>query len=379
MTATLRISRSHGAVAVGALAFVAIMILDALVRDEPTPRGDDLIYERMAQDPFATHTFPFAYRVLVPTIVHVLPFGHTFSFSLLAWLATGIAAGFLYVLVQRVGAPPPLALGLALCLALSPPLLIVSLRQGRNVDAATVAVMIAAVLFIIDERPRALAVTLAIGALTRESAMFLIPLAYAIWAERLIDVDALKRVAIVSAPAIAIYLALRLAHPDGRARAGRRLRRLAARRPLRCASRRPQPDPRRSCGACSRSTGRCGSSPRFALRNMRLAQRGLVLVALCLVSMTFALDWGRIILLAAPIFYAARRLRPARQAPAEHRHARGLRGAHRRVRRLHAAQRRADGHHRDRPTALPRSLIQIASQPLPIPRPAGRPGRASRR
>ena len=66
MTATLRISRSHGAVAVGALAFVAIVILDALVRDEPTPRGDDLIYERMAQDPFATHTFPFAYRVLVP-------------------------------------------------------------------------------------------------------------------------------------------------------------------------------------------------------------------------------------------------------------------------------------------------------------------------
>jgi hypothetical protein len=43
----------------------------------------------------------------------------------------------------------------------------------------------------------------------------------------------------------------------------------------------------------------------FALRDMRLAQRGLVLVGLCLVSMTFALDWGRIILLAAPVFYAA--------------------------------------------------------------------------
>src|SRR5205823_1949487 len=166
VTATLRITRSHGAVAVGAAAVVAIVILDALVRDEPTPRGDDLIYERMAQDPFATHTFPFAYRVLVPTIVHVLPFGHTFSFSLLAWLATAISAGFLYVLVQRVGAPPALALGLALCLGLSPPLLLVSLRQGRNVDAATVAVMVAAVLFMIDERPRALAVTLAIGALT---------------------------------------------------------------------------------------------------------------------------------------------------------------------------------------------------------------------
>jgi hypothetical protein len=304
VTATVRITRSHGAVAVGALAFVAIIILDALVRDEPSPRGDDLIYERMAQDPFATHTFPFAYRILVPTIVHVLPFSHTFSFSLLAWLATGIAAGFLYVLVQRVGAPPPLALGLALCLALSPPLLIVSLRQGRNVDAATVAVMIAAVLFIIDERPRALAVTLAIGALTRESAMFLIPLAYAIWAERLIDVDAFKRVAIVSAPAIAIYVALRLFIPtvgrelvvgyggsllggrfdvlhDGLNQIATELRRMFT------------------------VYGPLWFIAPLALRDMRLAQRGLVLVALCVVSMTFALDWGRIILLAAPIFYAA--------------------------------------------------------------------------
>lgn len=304
VTATLRITRSYGAVAVGALAFVAIVVLDALVRDEPTPRGDDLIYERMAQDPFATHTFPFAYRVLVPTLVHILPFGHTFSFSLLAWLATAISAGFLYVLVQRVGAPPALALGLALCLALSPPLLLVSLRQGRNVDAATVAVMIAAVLFMIDERPRALAVTLAIGALTRESAMFLIPLAYAVWAERLVDLDALKRVAIVSAPAVAIYVALRLAIPtvgrelvvgyggsllggrfdvlhDGLNQIATELRRMFT------------------------VYGPLWFIAPLALRNMRLAQRGLVLVALCVVSMTFALDWGRIILLAAPIFYAA--------------------------------------------------------------------------
>ena len=304
MTATLRISRSHGAVAVGALAFVAIIILDALVRDEPTPRGDDLIYERMAQDPFATHTFPFAYRVLVPTIVHVLPFGHTFSFSLLAWLATGIAAGFLYVLVQRVGAPPGLALGLALCLALSPPLLIVSLRQGRNVDAATVAVMIAAVLFMIDERPRALAVTLAIGALTRESAMFLIPLAYAIWAERLIDVDALRRVAIVSAPAIAIYLALRLGIPTvGREQvAGYGGSLLGGRFDVLHDGLNQIPTELRRMFTVY---GPLWFIAPFALRNMRLAQRGLVLVALCLVSMTFALDWGRIILLAAPIFYAA--------------------------------------------------------------------------
>jgi hypothetical protein len=43
----------------------------------------------------------------------------------------------------------------------------------------------------------------------------------------------------------------------------------------------------------------------LALRGMAFARRGLVLIAACLVSMTFALDWGRMIFLAAPIFYPA--------------------------------------------------------------------------
>lgn len=299
----LRSTPLRSAVAVGGVAVVAIVTVDAFVRDEPTPRGDDLIYEKMARDPFATHTFPFAYRVLVPTLVHVLPFGHTLSFSALAWLATGVAAGFMCVLLLRVGSSLPLAASLALCLALSPPLLIVSLRQGRNVDAATVAVMVAAVVFMLDDRKRALAVTLALGALMRESALFLIPLAYAISAQRLWDLRALKQVAVVAAPALAIYIALRLALPtvgreqvagygslfDGRIdvlrsgfdELGVQLRRMFT------------------------VYGPLWFFAPLALRDMRLAQRGLVLVALCLVSMTFALDWGRIILLAAPIFYAA--------------------------------------------------------------------------
>jgi hypothetical protein len=303
MIGSVRSSPRRLAVAAGAMALIAIVVVDALVRDEPTPRGDDLIYEKMAQDPFATHTFPFAYRILVPTLVHVLPFGHTFSFSLLAWVATAIAAGFMCLLLQRVGAPARLAIGLALCLAVSPPLLIVSLRRGRNVDAATVAVMVAAVLFMVEERPRALAVTLAIGALTRESAIFLVPLAYAIWTPRLWDVQTAKRVALVAAPAIGIYVALRLALPTvGREQVAGYGSLLGGR-----------VDVLRSgldeIGVQLRRMftvyGPLWFFAPLALRNMRLAQRGLVLVALCVVSMTFALDWGRIILLAAPIFYAA--------------------------------------------------------------------------
>src|SRR5688500_6390187 len=57
-----------------------LVITEALAQDARTPRGDDQIYALMANDPFETHSFPFAYRFLVPTIVHVLPFSNELSF-----------------------------------------------------------------------------------------------------------------------------------------------------------------------------------------------------------------------------------------------------------------------------------------------------------
>jgi hypothetical protein len=292
------------ALSVTALCTLAILLLDALVVDEATPIGDDRIYELMAQDPGATHTFPFAYRVLVPSVVHVLPFGHTFSFSLLAWLATGACGGVTYVLLRRFDVGDRLAVALALVLATSPGLLIVSLRDGRNTDAATVLLMLVAVLFMVDRRPRALAVTLVVGAFIRESVIFLMPLTYAVWAVRWVDRDALKRTAAVCAPALVVYLALRVGIPTvGREQVngygdglieGRfnnlergfdegltQLRRLFI------------------------AFGPLWLVVPLAVRDTPFVRRGLVLVACCLVAMTFALDWGRMILLAAPIVLVA--------------------------------------------------------------------------
>src|SRR6185437_8913641 len=116
----------------------ALALLSELSRRETVPRGDDLIYERMAQHPLATHTFPFAFRIGLPWLVHVLPFSHTVSFELLAWVAAGGAAAFAFVLMSRLDAPRGLAAGLALALATSPPMLVVALREGRNTDAITI-------------------------------------------------------------------------------------------------------------------------------------------------------------------------------------------------------------------------------------------------
>jgi hypothetical protein len=296
--------RWPAALAVAFAGALGLAILSLSLRHETVPKGDDLIYERMAQHPLGTHTFPFAYRIGVPWLVHVLPFGNTASFDLLAWLAAGGGAGFAYLLMRRLEPSHRLAAGLALALALSPPMLLVGLREGRNVDAATVLFMMAATLFVVERRLRLLAVTLALGVIVREAELFVIPLAYAIWAERWWDARAARRAILVGLPAIALYIALHLTIPSvgmaqvpgysgsllgarftviesGLGDLGVELRRMFS------------------------IYGPLWIAAPLALASMAFARRGLVLVAASLLSMTFALDWGRMILLSAPVFYPA--------------------------------------------------------------------------
>lgn len=292
------------ALAVGAAGALTLAILSLLSRREPTPRGDDLIYERMAQHPFGTHTFPFAYRIGLPWLVHVLPFSHTTSFLLLAWLAAGGAAAFAYALMRGLDAPAAVAGPLAFALAVSPPLLIVALRDGRNPDAVTMLFMMAATLLVVKRRPWALAATLLVGTLFREAVLFTIPLAYAVWAARLWDREAALRTLAVGAPAVLAYLALRLAIPTvGRTAVPGYGGPLLGERGhvIRLGLDSLATELRRMLSAF----GPLWLLAPLALRGSRFARRGLALVACSLLSMTFALDWGRMIFLSAPAFYPA--------------------------------------------------------------------------
>jgi hypothetical protein len=292
------------ALLVGLLGALAMALLSELSRRETVPRGDDLIYERMAQHPLATHTFPFAYRIGLPWLVHVLPFGHTVSFELLAWAAAGAAAGFAFVLMRRLATPAGLAGGLALALALSPPMLIVALREGRNTDAITIAFMMAATLFVLERRLRALTLTLFMGAFFREAVLFVIPLAYALWAMRPWDAPAAKRVLIVGAPAVLALIVLHLAIPSvGRASVPGYGDSLLGGRVsvLESGFHSLLTEARRMFSIY----GPLWVAAPIALASSRFARRGLVLVACSLISMTFALDWGRMIFLSAPVFYPA--------------------------------------------------------------------------
>jgi hypothetical protein len=178
--------------------------------------------------------------------------------------------------------------------------------------------MVTGALFIVERRPVPLAATMLVGALNRESALFLAPLAYAVWAERVVDLRVLRTVALAAVPAVVAFVTLRLAIPTvGREQVpgyggsllggrvdvveealeapGTQLRRLAS------------------------VYGPLWLVAPFALAGMRFARRGTVLVALCALACTFALDWGRILFIAAPVVYGASAWvldrRPAWRAP----------------------------------------------------------------
>ena len=104
-------------------------------------RGDDPYYERMATHPGGPHTFPYAYRVAVPWIVHVLPFSHATSFTLLALLALAATGGVLFTILRMFGIGSTLSAALMIGLVLSPPALVVLLRNGRNVDPESLLIL----------------------------------------------------------------------------------------------------------------------------------------------------------------------------------------------------------------------------------------------
>jgi hypothetical protein len=292
------------ALVVGLLGGLALALLGALVRSEPTPRGDDLIYQDIALHPFGVHTYPFGFRFGLPAIVHVLPFDYTTSFRLLAYLAATGAGYFAYLLMRELGGARRLAAALALLMCVSPPFLIVAIRDGRNTDIATVFLLMAATYFVVRRRYWPLALTLLAGAAVREAVLFAIPLAYAVWATRALDRRAALRAAAVGAPALAAYVAIRLGiHTVGKAQVPGYGGSLIGERfnVIKLGLQSPFQEARRMFTVY----GPLWLVAPFALRSMSFSRRGLVLVALSVVSMTFALDWGRMILLAAPVFYAS--------------------------------------------------------------------------
>jgi hypothetical protein len=291
---------------VGVLCLAVSGALNAVLTHQVGVSGDEPYYSRIAAHPAGPHNFPYAFRVGVPYLVHVLPFSYAFSWELLALLAGAAAGGALFALLDEFDIGRRLALGLAIGFVISPPLLVVLLRNGREVDAAAILVITLGCLFIVRRRRVALMVTLLVAATIHESCLFLIPLAYAVWADRPVDRQALRDVLLVATVPVLLYVYLRTSivavgesYQPGYNGAFITERIDVLRDALGSGGWK---------GELRRMAivyGPLWLAAPFALSRLGFARRGLVLVALCAASMTFALDWGRMVFFAAPVIYVA--------------------------------------------------------------------------
>lgn len=236
----------------------------------------------------------------------MLPFSHAFSWEALALLAAAVAGGALYALLRDFEVGAGLAAGLAVGFAISPPLLVVFLRNGIEVDAATIMVITLGTLFIERRRLLALGMTLLVGITVHEACLFLIPFAYAVWAERLLDRRALRDLALVAAAPVLLYIYLRSSivavderYQPGYAGPFLRQRVDVVRDGLRGGGWKLE------LRRVALAYGPLWLAAPFALPRLRFARRGLVLFVLCGGAMTFALDWGRMVFFAAPVVYVA--------------------------------------------------------------------------
>ena len=290
------------ALAVSLLCLVLVALADALIRHESHPTGDEPFYLGMAAHPGAPHAFPYAYRIAVPWLVHVMPFSHVVSFTILAWLATAAAGGVLYTLLGEFQVGPRLALGLSVGFVLSPTLLVVLPRHGQSIDPETALVMVLGTLFIVRRQRVALTLTVLIGMAVKETSVFLLPFAYAVWAERPLDRRALRDVLLVAVLPVAGYAVLRASvsavgsqYVSGYTGSFLHVRLEVLRRALST----------RQLRRLAYTYGPLWVVAPFALRDLRFARRGLVLVGLCLLAMTVSFDSPRIMFLAAPVFYVS--------------------------------------------------------------------------
>lgn len=126
---------------VGVLCLAVAAALNALLVHQVGFSGDEPYYSRIAAHPAGPHNFPYAFRIGLPYLVHVLPFSQSLSWELLALLGAGAAGGALFALLGEFGIERRLATWLAVAFTISPPMLVVLLRNGREVDIAAILVI----------------------------------------------------------------------------------------------------------------------------------------------------------------------------------------------------------------------------------------------
>lgn len=178
------------------------------------PGWDRHLYVEMARRGlFDFQLAPYCWRILQPALAAALPLPLQASFMTVTFTALVTLGVAVYALAR--------AAGFSRWHAATSLLLLFSLGWGPKFvvsdfwvpDALATVITVLAFIFARRNQPKAMAATLAVGVLAKESVLFVAPLLYTLNARTLLDWRQMRTTLLVAAPALFVFAALRVLIP----------------------------------------------------------------------------------------------------------------------------------------------------------------------
>ena len=160
---------------VAGLTLLGLLVVLLVVTERSGLEKDDTRhYVQMARDPAYLPRVPYAFRVLTPGIVHLLPFETLAGFTLVTLIALWLSAIALHTYCRALGIDR-LASAAVTSLMVGSGATVRLLTTPTYVDALSYLFTVLALLALQLRKPRRFALVLAIGVLNRETILLLLP------------------------------------------------------------------------------------------------------------------------------------------------------------------------------------------------------------
>lgn len=172
-------------------------------------------YLRMAKNnPFDFHIAPFCWRVFVPTLAKILPFGIENNFKVISFLSIAFTGFFMFKIGQKIFSDTVYAFSMmfgyfSLVLATK-----YVLYDFWLPDAFSFLLIVSGIYAILIRNDLLFILITILGALTKEIVLFILPLHYSLTTNKIFDFKLIKRTILVSLPAVFTFVMIRILIPS---------------------------------------------------------------------------------------------------------------------------------------------------------------------
>lgn len=170
-------------------------------------------YIWMATNNLDFHIAPFCWRVFVPFLASILPFELSLNFKIIALISVALTGYFVFKIGQKIFGDNVLSISMMIGYFSISYATKYVIYDYWLPDAFAILLMTLGIYFILIKNDLAFLSVMSLGALTKESVLFVLPLYYTLNAEKLFYTKAIKKSAKIFLLPIFIFIGIRILIP----------------------------------------------------------------------------------------------------------------------------------------------------------------------